>query len=332
MVFLRGASITSQLLGSTFDWYSALNNNQSVDVIYSDLSKAFDKVSHSKLLLRLRHIGVDGTLLNWLKSYLSNRHMWVRVNNDFSKCYPCSSGVPQGGVLSPILFVIYCVDLPEKLKTHTSVRIQLYADDIKVYGIYGKDNRHEIHKALSDSIWRLMEWTEMWELPVNLSKTYGVHFGRDQGMQYGYKDIVFKHCEEVKDLGVHISNSLDFRPHVESITRKALRSVFFIFRNIHSNDISIFLRLYNAYVLPQLEYFCQVWNPCGNKRLQSQIEKVQRTFTRILMYRTFNLRYPNSPTSYSSRLQIFGLKSLLFRRVFSDLVLCFRILHMEVNK
>lgn len=105
--FTSGASTVTQLADCVFDWNCALNEGHSVDVIYFDLSKAFDKVCHLKLLHKLNHIGIRGTLLNWFRSYLENRSMHVKVENSFSKSYPCTSGVPQGGVLSPLLFLIY---------------------------------------------------------------------------------------------------------------------------------------------------------------------------------------------------------------------------------
>lgn len=280
--FLKGASTATQLLDSTFEWGSALNNNLSVDIIYFDLSKAFDRVNHSKLILRLNQIGIDGALLKWFLSY-------------------------------------------------ASIKVQLYADDIKVYGIYGMENKCEIHAALTESIRRLMEWTNFWSLPVNLSKTYVMHLGRDQLLEYKYSDIVIKNCSEVKDLGIEYKDPFDFRLHINNIVRKAFSSIFFIFRNVHSNDEKILIRLYKAYVLPQLEYCCQVWSPHGNKRLQRQIEKVQQAFTRILTYRTHRLNAHSPLPSYATRLKMFGLKSLLYRRVQQDIILCFRILRMEVR-
>ncbi|EYC38446.1 hypothetical protein Y032_0715g1767 [Ancylostoma ceylanicum] len=173
--FTHGASTTTQLIDTAYDLNLALNSGKSIDVIYIDLSKAFDRVNHSKLLYRLEQIGVENYLLKWLSSYLSNRHMYVKVENSFSRRYPCPSGVPQGGVLSPLLFLAYCHDLPSVLKTHTAVSVQMYADDIKIYGSYNEDDRMVIHEALSHSLSKLMEWSNVWELPVNLAKTKVLH-------------------------------------------------------------------------------------------------------------------------------------------------------------
>ena len=109
--FTPSASTATQLADTLYDWKIAINDGNSVDVIYFDLSKAFDKVSHQKLLYKLSHLGVRGPLLNWLRSYLDGRNMCVKVENSFSERYPCTSGVPQGGVLSPLLFLAYTYDL-----------------------------------------------------------------------------------------------------------------------------------------------------------------------------------------------------------------------------
>lgn len=329
--FSEGASTTTQLLDCTFDWLVALNNNFSVDIVYFDLSKAFDKVNHSKLIQKLNQIGMSDIIVRWIASYLADRNMWVKVGDAFSQRYSCPSGVPQGGVLSPLLFLIYCLDLPSKLKTHTSIKVQLYADDIKLYGIYNSENRLEVSSALADSIRRMMEWSADWDLPVNLTKTFVVHLGNCPIVQYQYNDICFENRNEIKDLGVIINTSLDFSTHINQAVKKAYRSLFFIFRNVSCKDPGVLLRLYKAYVLPHLEYCCQVWSP-SRKCLQSKIENVQRTFTRLLFHRTMRYTdYLNPLPDYSRRLQIFGLKSLLYRRIFHDLVLCFRILHLQVK-
>ncbi|EYC02459.1 hypothetical protein Y032_0100g3316 [Ancylostoma ceylanicum] len=115
--FTVGASTVTNLLDSVYDWVSARNRGESVDVIYIDLSKAFDKVCHSKLIARLQHLGIHGRLLDWLCSYFHKRNMTVKVRHQYSTKFPCSSGVPQGGALSPLLFLVYTLDLPNILKS-----------------------------------------------------------------------------------------------------------------------------------------------------------------------------------------------------------------------
>lgn len=109
---LSAASTTLLLLDCLIGWTSALNEGKSVDLIYFDLSKAFDKVHHVKLLQKLKHLVVAGNLLQWVESYLHKMYSTFKVGNSFSECHPCSSGVPQGGMLSPLLFLAYTFYLP----------------------------------------------------------------------------------------------------------------------------------------------------------------------------------------------------------------------------
>lgn len=147
--------------------------------------------------------------------------MCVKVGNSISRCYPCSSGVPQGGVLSPLLFLIYTYDLPRRLKTHPAVKVQIYADDIKIYGAYNDHNQEEVCQALSQSISIMMEWAAAWHLPVNISKSCVLHFGKDNKSEYSYHDLTFRSVTEVCDLGISLDSRLDFKSHIEAIVKKS---------------------------------------------------------------------------------------------------------------
>uniref|UniRef100_A0A183FNQ6 Reverse transcriptase domain-containing protein n=1 Tax=Heligmosomoides polygyrus TaxID=6339 RepID=A0A183FNQ6_HELPZ len=132
----------------------ALNQGNSIDVVYIDLSKAFDKVSHYKLLQKLHFLGIDGNLLNWFASYLDERHMTVKVGRWFSERYHCTSGVPQGAVLSPLLFLIYTMELPSLLKVSPN------------------------------SLKLLSAWATEMSLTVNLGKSFVLHYGDLPATQY----------------------------------------------------------------------------------------------------------------------------------------------------
>lgn len=178
--FLPGASTTTNLADTLYDISYAINNGKLVDVNYLDLSKAFDRVCHKVLLSKLEMLGIKGKMLNWLRSYLFNRGMTVRVGHCFSTRYACESGVPQGGVLSPLLFMIYTIDLPQLLTTSTEIKVQLYADGIKVYGVYDKQTENEVHLALQRSLERMHLWASHSGIPINTEKSTVMHLGDDK--------------------------------------------------------------------------------------------------------------------------------------------------------
>ncbi|EYC03347.1 hypothetical protein Y032_0094g2706 [Ancylostoma ceylanicum] len=328
--FLSGRSTATNLADSVFDWRLAHGAGKSVDIIYLDLAKAFDRVPHSKLLLKLEHVGISGRLLNWFRSYLQGRGMTVKVGQHFSKRYPCTSGVPQGGVLSPLLFIIYTMELPQLLRTSPDINVQVYADDIKVYGGYVEQNRDEVHSALELSITRMLEWASEWDLPINLNKSCFLHIGNCDTLGYSVNGIALKQCESVTDLGVLVDSRLKFSEHIDTIVKRAYTALFTIFRNVHSTNHIILTRLYKAYVLPHLEYCCQIWNPSLKKHV-AKIERVQHTFTRLVFYRCFRSMTNGSIPGYEDRAKILAIRSLKYRRMFSDLVFCFKVLRKEVG-
>jgi hypothetical protein len=128
--FRKGHFVTTQLLECLNDWTHAISTGQNVDVLYYDFAKAFDTVSHPKLLYKLRHFGFSGTFLAWIQSFLSDRTFMVRVNNSFSLPSPVLSGVPQGSVLGLLLFLIYCIEITSLVQY---CNVSMFADDVKMY-------------------------------------------------------------------------------------------------------------------------------------------------------------------------------------------------------
>lgn len=328
--FLPGLSTATNLVDCVYDWKLALNKGMSVDVVYIDLSKAFDRVNHDKLIHKLDRLGIRGKLLNWMVAYLRNRNSTVKVGCEFSERFSCPTGVPQGGVLSPLLFLIYTLDLPTSISTHSSVTIKIYADDIKIYAAYKSEDAVEVCSALEETIDKLNNYASRWDLRINLEKCCVLHLGRSNNRQYEVDGVVLKKLDCVRDLGVMVDARLNFSEHIKLLVRNAYAALFLTLRSVHTKDPAILTRLYLNYVVPHLEYCSQVWNPKA-KWLSDLIEGVQKTFTKMVFYRAFGSLNIGTMPSYPDRLKQLGLKSLYSRRVMADLAFCFRILRCEIG-
>uniref|UniRef100_A0A0N4WGI2 Reverse transcriptase domain-containing protein n=1 Tax=Haemonchus placei TaxID=6290 RepID=A0A0N4WGI2_HAEPC len=251
----------------------------------------------------------------------------VRVGTSFSESYTCTSGVPQGGVLSPLLFLIYTIELPELLKTGSDIHVQIYADDIKIYAAYEDASTSSAQQALRLSVERMNEWASSWDIPLNLNKCSVMHFGNATAIDYVINGIHLPSARSTKDLGVIFDTSLKFSSHIDSVVKKALATLFLVMRNTRCSDLSIVLRLYKAYVLPHLEYCSQLWSPYLKKDFR-RFERVQHVFTLMLWYRS---KSTATIPPYRVRLKLLSLHSLQYRRVMTDLVFCFRVLRKELT-
>ena len=157
-----------QLLDVLEDWSSYVEKNKSWDTVYLDLAKAFDKVSHQRLLKKVSSNGIKGSLLKWIESFLTDRQQYVTVKGHSSDWKDALSGVPQGSVLGPLLFLLYVNDFPDVIKS----MLKLFADDAKIYQTTDKCD------ILKDDLSEGGSWADKWELKFHVDKCDVMHYGR----------------------------------------------------------------------------------------------------------------------------------------------------------
>lgn len=179
-----------------------------MDIIYFDFSKAFDKVDHDRLLTKLDSVGARGQMLQWFESYLSGWKLSVRIGNHLSMPRNCPSGVPQGGSLSPILFLIYTYDLPSYLKTDPRISVAAFADDVKVYISYESSESEEATRLLNEAVSKMSTWSKEWSLPLNKKKCHIFSLNSSPLEIKFPDDSSFSPCDQMVDLGVLLSKGL----------------------------------------------------------------------------------------------------------------------------
>ena len=184
-----------------------------MDTLYLDLQKAFDSVSHQRLILKLERLGITGNLLRWIKNFLSERKQRVVLNGISSDWTDVISGVPQGSVLGPILFILYVNDLPDKVKSYCKI----FADDTK---LYKEINNLKDYEDLQDDIYELCRWTTKWLLFFNANKCKVLHIGNNnprfdyEMTDKNYNKVNIKVVDHEKDLGVIFQENLKFDLHI----------------------------------------------------------------------------------------------------------------------
>lgn len=311
--FVMGKSTLSNLLESIDAINEFLTEGNSADILYLDFSKAFDTVSHYRLLIKMKNLGISNNIINVVKDFLSNRSMRVKVGSSYSQSHNVPSGVPQGSVLGPLLFLIFINDLPDGIKSF----LQLFADDVKL--LVGP-SMQDIVQADLDS---LTDWEEIWKLKFNVDKCKVLHIGTND-TKYNYK-LNNKGLDEIveeRDLGVVFNNFFNFSNHVLSIVSKANQKIGWTMRNILSRSAYVIMRVYKTLIRPHLEYCTQAWAPVarhGNWKLILKLEGVQRRVTRLIG----DLKN----LCYKERLEALGLTTLLERRMRGDLIETFKILN-----
>ena len=315
--FLSKRSTMTNMLNFFNDLTSYFDEKYGADVIYIDLEKAFDKVSHPKLLFKLQTLGVGGKALDWFCEFLYGRKQCVRVNEVCSPLENVLSGIPQGTILGPLLFIIFIDDI---ISACQHSKINLYADDSKIYKcIVTEEDAAELQEDFTN----VLGYFEEWQLSVNESKTELLHVGHwNQQATYHANGNELTSVQGCRDLGFYITDDLSFHKHISNIVRSSSYRLKQFRLSFESRDRDFLVFLYSTYIRPILESGTVLWSPHYLGQID-RIENVQRQFTKYLpgLYHT----------SYLERLNVLALDSLEARRIYFDLIMVYKILYGLVD-
>lgn len=320
--FIPNRSTILQLLEVLDKWSESLDKGEIIEIAYMDFRKAFDTVPHKRLLNKIASYGIEGCLKNWLQDFFTDRKQIVVVNGKNSSPSNIDSGIPQGSVLGPILFVIFINDLPDNITSN----IYLFADDTKIFTSWKPEHPDQ---NLQVDLIKLHQWTEEWLLKFHPDKCKHMEITRQEGIPPpdlylpitstdGRNTAYLERIQEEKDLGITIDNNLKFDHHIHNIVNKANRMMGIIRRTFDKLEPNIFKPLFVTLVRTTLEYGQAVWSPYKKGDIR-KIESVQRAATKKING-FHNLSYPE-------RLKRLNLPTLRFRRMRGDAIEAYKIIH-----
>lgn len=307
-------SCETQLIDFTQELARNLDKGQQIDAVVMDFSKAFDKVAHNRLLLKLENYGVGGRTLCWVRDFLHNRFQCVVVDGKSSDSGSVTSGVPQGSVIGPILFLVYINDLPDCVSSHT----RLFADDTIIYRQIKTDDDGQ---TLQDDLRRLEDWEDLWQMKFHPGKCQVIRFTRKRKpleRSYLLHNVPLDTVPEIKYLGVTFRDNLKWNSHIDNMTSKANQTLGFVRRNLRISSPVIKERAYKGLVRPKVEYASTVWNPYTVHHTH-KIEMVQRRAARWVLNRHHNT------SSVTDMLDHLGWRTLKDRRIDASLCMFFKM-------
>lgn len=319
--FIKKKSTLSNLMIYQHRLLKSVEHHCQVDSVSTDFSKAFDRLNIYILLKKLDAVGVGGSLVKWLSSFLVGRTQYVKLGDAVSTCILVHSGVPQGGHLSPLLFNLYINDVENVI--HFASKL-LYADDLKLFTAV--DTMFQCEQLQQD-LDRFALWCDVNDLTLNIDKCKTTTFFKTRNpiiFQYRINNETLDRVDSLKDLGVTFSSDLRFTAHIENLTNRAMKLLGFMFRTLKDfNNIFALKNVYCAIVRSTLEYACTVWSPYYKTHIEL-LEKVQRRFLRHIAYK---LHIPSDKINYEYLSLLLGISSLEQRRRNYDLCFLFKLLN-----
>lgn len=287
--FLPGCSTEDALYRVTSEVTNNLNIGKKCAAVFIDLAKAFDTVPHDKLLDTLWHYGIRGTTGRLLQSYLHERYQVVRVNNTLSNREVVKTGVPQGTVLGPILFITYINSL---LSLDINGSIISYADDTAL--IFTGNNWEEVKDKMINGLNVTKLWLESFKLSLNLTKTKYIAFSLTNASRPNFTNIIVENQQinevaQIKYLGVIVDSFLKWGPHIEHLSNKIrfLIHKFYILREILNTNILAII--YRSLVESLIRYGILIWGGLYTSTLY-KLNIVQKCILKVMYKR--NRMYP----------------------------------------
>ena len=305
--FVAGRSTLTSLLTVVDQITRWREEGLGVDACFLDFAKAFDTVNHRLLLVKLERLGIAPKVRAWIASFLMTRTFQVRVLDANSQAQPAPSGVPQGSVLGPLLFILYLNDLPGLLRSFTVA----FADDLQLMGPSTQSD------VLAEDLQKVGEWAQSWHMSLSVPKSLHLHLGRGPAPILEIDDVPLTQVDRVKNLGVIMTADLKQQAQTSAAIQSARGAFSFVRRCFRRLTPVNFLPAYKGLVRPLLEYGMQAWSPSAIGDCY-RLEQFQRMATRQVR----ELR----GLSYDERLRRLNLFSLQRRRLRGDLISVYRIL------
>lgn len=312
--FRSKRSTVTQLIDFMDGITASIDDGVPVDAVLLDFRKAFDVVPHERLLLKLASHGIGGNCLAWIRAFLSGRTQSAVVGSNVSA--PCSvtSGVPQGSVLGPTLFVFYINDFDDGIVS----RVCKFADDTSLVcplpppvATSSAILQHDLNTA--------SDWAATWLMSFGVAKCATLHFGfNNDCISYLLCGETIAEPDSERYLGCTVTNNLKPSLHCQQLAFKAHALIGLLYRSFGRMEIVPFLLIYRALVRPALEYASQAWSPYRRGDIDL-LERVQRRATRLVI--------GTDGLSYEDRLRLLKLQTLETRRLRADLILVYRMFH-----
>jgi hypothetical protein len=325
--FFRKRSTVTNLADYSEKLQRALDAKGQTDVVYTDFSKAFDKVDHSVLINKLQRLGINGKMLDWFRSYIIGRQQRVQIGEIFSRPIQVTSSVVQGSHCGPLLFSLFINDISKAME---GIDFCVYADDLKIFKTI--DNDADIY-SLQMCLDRLNNYVITNRLSLNVKKCFIVSFTRRTtkliSNRYHIDNVELQRKETMRDLGVLYDSKLLFNDHVDLICGKARRMLGFVMRaGKYFKDPRTFTTLYNSLVRSNLEYASVIWNP-HTAKLKTKLERVQHKFLRFVASKC--LQISPDKIDYSDIETQLKLDTLELRRIFADVKFTVKSFNGEID-
>ena len=297
-----------------------LEEGGNVDVLYLDFSKAFNKLDFKIVLKKIKSMGIEGRVFNWIQSFLTERIQQVSVNGILSDPAAVISGVPQGSVMGPLLFLILIGDIDAEV---VEAIIKSFADDTRAMkGIRTEDDVATLQRELQ----KIYKWSADNNMGLNDKKFEGMRFGPNKEIktETSYTTPTGKFIEmkeTVKDLGVLMSDDCTFTTHIANVIDKAKNITSWILRTFRTREPKPMMLLFKMLILPILEYCSVLWSPADVGNIQ-KLDGIQWSFIRKISCST--------EKDYWKRLKSLKMYSLQRRRERYRIIYIWKVLEGHV--
>ena len=272
-----GRSTLSQLLEQQDELLEMLEIGGNADMIYLDFAKAFDKCDHGILLQKMKLLGIKGRLGKWVYSFLNNRKQQVVVRGFKSGTSTVISGVPQGSVLGPILFLIYILDIGTNIETN----MKIYVDDSKTKS---KIETEDDVEKLQQNLDQLYIWGDKNNMKFNNTKFLVLRFGPNEKLKeetsYFTEDManIIEQVNYTRDLGITVSDDAKFDQHIDNLCKKVKQRSGWVLRTFCTRSEHFMKTIFKSLIQPHIDYCSQLWMPQQGQKLE-KLERLLKSWT-----------------------------------------------------